>query len=398
MKKYNLASILLIIAVIATILPPGHHAYIGSYITLVAALLAVAIYGWRERAVFSDPASCAILVAIALVAATIPFVYHSPQDLTAPILLLPMLTTIAFGLLARPAKSVPSPTIFATLCLAAVLIALIGGAYERFTLGIYRPGLGNNPIHYASLAAMAGSLSMIGAASGRSAWRYLFLLGPVFGLCCAVIADSRGPMLGALAMTAVGGLVLLAWLWHERLFRFAFLTIAALGTGGVVFLIESGNSRVAGLMNSALNIFRFTGGSDDIRAALYGSALEVLRTSPIVGVGLGQIMLTAQQLYPEQGEVFTLDNLHADWANFAAMAGGMGLVAYFMLVMAPLLLLLDHRARADRPVVIGAILLVTGQITLGISNAMFGILPQTMIYAVSTGYLFVRTRRLPTSL
>jgi O-antigen ligase len=46
----------------------------------------------------------------------------------------------------------------------------------HFVLGIYRPGLGNNPIHFASLSAMSGCLAMVGVASGRSPWRYLFLL------------------------------------------------------------------------------------------------------------------------------------------------------------------------------------------------------------------------------
>jgi O-antigen ligase len=58
------------------------------------------------------------------------------------------------------------------------------------------------------------------------ALRYLFLLGPVFGLGCAVVADSRGPMLGALVMSAVGMTTLTVWLWRERRFRVAVLISA----------------------------------------------------------------------------------------------------------------------------------------------------------------------------
>jgi O-antigen ligase len=72
----------------------------------------------------------------------------------------------------------------------------------------------------------------------------------------------------------------------------------------------------------------------------------------------------------------------------------MGLLAWLLLLAAPLLLLLGPRARQDRPIVLGAVLLTTGQLVLGISNATFGILPQTMIYAVATGYFLVRARRL----
>lgn len=396
MPKLNLASFLLILAIGATIVPPGYPAYIGSYVGMAAALLAILIYSWRDGEAFGHPISRAILGAIALVAASVPFVYRGAQDLLGPVMIMPMLTTIGLGLLARRASHVPSATMFATICLTAAAIALVGGTYEAYILGIDRPGLGNNPIHYGTLAAMSGCLAMVGVISSRSVWRYFFLLGPVFGLGCAIISGSRGPLMGGLVMTAVGGLMLLIWLWHDRVFRLAFLVSTGIGAGVATYLMNTGNSRVAGLVDSALNIFRFTGGSDDIRAALYSSALEILRTSPLVGVGLGQIMLTAQRLHPEQAEVFTLENLHADWANLVAIAGSLGLVAYVLLLAAPLLLLLNKQLRHDRVIVLGAALLSVGQLTLGVSNAMFGILPQTMVYAVALGYLLVHARRLET--
>lgn len=392
--QLGLASTLLIVAIAATIMPPGYPAYIGAYVALVAAVLALLIYGWREPATFRHPTALAIIGAIVLVAAAIPWIYRGPQDILAPVLILPMLATIALGVLARPARWVPSPTQFALICLLASFIALVGGAYEHFVLGIYRPGLGNNPIHYATLGALAGCIAIVGVVAGTRPWRYLFLLGPVFGLGCAVVADSRGPMLGALAMSVTGIVVLSIWLWSEKLYRVAALTGVVVGAGVNAYLVGSGNGRAFSIFQSGLNIFQFTGGTDDIRAALYASALEILHTSPIVGVGLGQIMLTAQALFPAQGEVFTLENLHADWANFAAMAGGLGLLAWLLLLVAPLLLLVEPAARRDRPIVLGALLLSVGQFALGVSNATFGILPQTTLYAVILGYFLMRARRL----
>lgn len=390
----SLASTLLLIAICSAILPPGYAAYIGAYLALVASIVALAIYGWSERTAVRHPTSLAILVAIALVAVTLPFVYRGSQDLLAPVLVLPMLATIAMGLLAHSARWVPDVRTFALVCSAASAIALVGGAYQHFGLGIYRPGLGNNPIHYGSLAVMAGGLALVGVAAGTSSWRYLFLLGPVFGLAAAVISDSRGPMLGALAMGGVGIVTLFIWLRHDRWFRVAAAAGVVLAVTIVFYLVGSGNARIAGILHSGLDIFRFSGGTDDIRAALYASAIEMLRTSPIVGVGLGQIMVTAETLFPQQVAGTGLENLHADWANFGAMAGGLGLLAWLLLLAAPLLLLLDARIRSDRPTILGAILLTTGQFTLGISNATFGILPQTTIYAVGLGYFLARARRI----
>lgn len=390
----SLASTLLVIAIAATILPPGYPAYIGTYVALLAAMGAILACGWGERTTFLHPTAMAIVGAVLLVGAAVPFVYRGPQDLLGPVLILPMLATIALGLLARPANWVPGPTVFALICLVGSLAALIGGGYEHFVLGHYRPGLGNNPIHYASLAAMSGCLAMVGVIASTKPWRYVFLLGPIFGICCAVIADSRGPMLGALAMSAVGVLMLTIWLWRENLFRIAVLFGAATAAGTIVYLVGSGNARVAGIIQSGFDIFRFTGGPDDIRAALYTSALEILKTSPLVGVGLGQIMVTAETMFPSLVLGTRLENLHADWANFAAMAGTLGLLAWLLLLAAPLLLLLDAKTRQDRPIVLGAMVLSTGQLALGASNATFGILPQTVMYAVAVGYLLARARRL----
>lgn len=98
-------------------------------------------------------------------------------------------------------------------------------------------------------------------------------------------------------------------------------------------------------------------------------------------------MPIAESLFPQKLDGVGLENLHADWANFAAMAGGLGLVAW-------LLLLVDPRARRDGPIVLGAVLLTTAQIALGASNATFGVLPQTMVYAIPLGYFLARSRRL----
>lgn len=389
-----LASLLLILVLAATILPPGYPAYVGAYIAMGAALVLPLACAWRERAVVRHPTAFAVLTAIVLVAVAVPFVYKGERDLLAPVLMLPMLSTIALGMAGRDVKYMPGPIVFASLCLAGVTIALVGALYEHLVLGIYRPGLGNNPIHYGSLAAMSGGLALVGVVAGASRWRYVFLLGPAFGVATAVISDSRGPMIGALAIAAVGTLLLLAWLWREREFRFAVLAVIGLATVGALTLTSGVNIRVTGVLQNGLNIFLFTGGPDDIRAALYSSALEILRMSPIYGVGLGQIMETVQRLYPEQGEAFTLENLHADWANFAAMAGGLGIIAWLLLLSAPLFLLIDTNIRRDRPIVLGAVLLFIGQLTLGVSNTTFGILPQTATYAVMLGYLLARARRL----
>ncbi len=389
-----LSRTLLLLALFCGTALPGLAAYTGAYIALVLGALALVIFGWPERAAFSNPTARAILAAIALVSATLPFVYQGEADLMAPVFILPMLVSIALGLLARPVGWMPSASVMATVCLVAALVALVAGAYESAVLGVRRVGLGNNPIHYGTLAAMVGGMALVGVVAVQSRWRYFFLLGPILGIGAATLSGSRGPLVGALALAGMGTLFLVYWYRADRLMRVALLITIMIGAAILVYLLATGNARVTRIVSTAMNIFQFTGGSDDIRAALYGSAIHVLHQSPVFGVGFGQIMQAAQELYPEQRQVFRLENLHADWANFAAMAGSLGLLSWLLLLAAPVLLLVNKAARRDRPIVLGAVLLVTGQATLGVSNAMFGVLPQTVMYAVLLGYLFARARRL----
>jgi len=389
-----LSRTLLLLALFFGAALPGLAAYTGAYIALVLSAVALVLFAWPERQTFSHPTARAILLALALVSATLPFVYQGEADLMAPVFILPMLVSVALGLLARPLGWMPSASVMATICLIAALVAVVAGAYESVVLGVRRVGLGNNPIHYGSLATMVGGMALVGVVAAPSRWRYVFLLGPIFGIGAAILSGSRGPLVGALALAGMGTLFLVYWYRADKLMRVALLIAIMVGAAIVAYLLATGNARLMRIVSTATNIFQFTGGTDDIRAALYGSALHVLKTSPFVGVGFGQIMQAAQELFPQQRHVFGLENLHADWANFAAMAGGMGLLAWLLLLAAPLLLLIDKTARHDRPIVLGAVLLVTGQATLGVSNAMFGVLPQTVMYAVLLGYLFARARRL----
>lgn len=388
----NFPAILLLTALLATILPPGYAAFIGSYTTIILSLIALAAFGWQERDVLRAPPVLATVSAITLVVVTLPVVYQGEEDLLAPVLLLPMLTAVALATLGKPSSTVPDGTTFASICLFAAAIAAGGGVYEHYVLGVARAGLGNNAIHYASLAVMAGGMALTGVASGNSPWRYIFLAGPILGLIAATVSGSRGAAVGAVAMTIVAFPFFILWFWRERLFRISALSALCLGAVALVLLTASGNQRVMGIFDSALNIFRFTGSIDDIRAGLYTSAIRAFAQSPIFGHGMGQLMSTAREMYSDQAIMYQLDNLHADWANFAVMAGTIGLFAYGLLLVAPLLLLLDPRARSERAVIVCVALLVAGQFVLGISNSMFGILPQTMVYAVTLGYLLARIR------
>lgn len=382
--------IMTFVAIAATLMLPGYTAYIGSYVTLGISVLGLAIMGWTNRSVLSSHSLQAIHLALLLLAISVPFVYRSSADLMAPVLLLPMLAATGLAVIGTRARQ-PSPTVVASLALAGATIASVGGLIEHLAFGVARPGLGNNPIHYATLAVFAGSIALVGVSAGVERWRYVFLVGPLMGLSAAVLSGSRGPLVAGALMAIAGMTILGLSRWRDPIFRTLCFGLLLVGCLFAVGLLISDNSRLTRLADGAFDIFQMTGGKDDIRAALYASAVEVLRRSPWVGVGFGSLMTAAETMFPDLVPRYNLENLHADWANMGTMAGLLGLFAYALLLIAPLLLLIPARSRRDQSLVLLACLLSLGQVMLGLSNAMFGVLPQTVMFATMLGYLVARS-------
>jgi O-antigen ligase len=131
--------------------------------------------------------------------------------------------------------------------------------------------------------------------------------------------------------------------------------------------------------------------SDQVRILLYDSAWEQFLASPLFGQGFGQLMdAAAPRLaaikYP------LLENLHSDLADFAVVAGSFGLLAFGLIILAPLTVVMNGSGWSNRPVLFGAIMLSAGYVVLGLTNAMFGVLAQTVLYGMLVGMLAALSR------
>jgi O-antigen ligase len=180
--------------------------------------------------------------------------------------------------------------------------------------------------------------------------------------------NRRDPLLLAVfVLGAVGAAALLIYSTDNRAIEAFGSFIASLGSGDM-------------------------GTSDAARSAMYHAAWQALVDSPLVGLGYGQIIPFAQALHPEVPVLAELENYHSDIANFTAMAGIPGLFAYGLVLLSALVLPLAAPARRNRALVLGSLVLVVGYFTLGLTNVMFGVLPQTMLYVLMLGYLMAMQR------
>ncbi|KKB84098.1 hypothetical protein VW29_12005 [Devosia limi DSM 17137] len=393
----------------------GTAPFVADYIVLAAGLVGLVLaLVTRDELIRSWP-SRLLLLALVLVSITIPFVYHSVADLLPLAAFAPLLLVPGIAALLRRSPEWLSPYAFAMACLAGAIAACLVGLAEYAAIEGARAGAGNNPIHYGGITTMLGFMALTGIVAGRSPIRLIFLLGPLAGLVAALLSGSRGPLLAWFALGIVAVPFIIWWNRRDRLVL-AALAIA-LAAAIAVVMLSSDNRAVALLGPIAGNgssISLASGGlppetngvqgliaqaplvqaiqqQDVARLAMLHAAWEAFKSSPIVGIGFGQIMPFAKAVNPDV-DLGTLENLHSDIGNFAAMAGLLGVIAYGLVMLTPLSLLVPAAARSNRPLVLGSLMLVVGYGVLGLTNAMFGVLPQTMLFVLLLGYLMALQR------
>lgn len=369
----------------------GTAPFVADYIVLAAGLFGLGLALVSRDAVLKTLPARLPLLALGLIALTIPFVYKGELDLLPLGVFAAFLLVPGVAVLIQRSPEWLSPYAFALVCLTGAVTACLMGLAESSAIEGMRVGAGNNPIHYGGIAAMLGFMALTGVVAGRSPMRLLFLLGPPAGLVAVLISGSRGPLLAWVALGIVSGPLLLWW-GRRDLVLLGLFAVGAIAA--ITMLALNTDMRAIGELTAFVTTFLsggVAGTSDAVRSAMLSSAGEALVQSPIYGLGLGKIMDFALTRYPDAG-IGDLDNYHNDLANFAAMGGLLGLLAYGLVMLTPLALLWPAAARQNHALVLGSVMLVLGYGVLGLTNAMFGILPQTMLFVLVLGYLMALQR------
>ena len=379
----------------------GTAPFIADYVVIVCGLVGLVLAAIARRKAPIAPPAIMVYAALALLAATLPFAYRSTMDLLPVAACLPMLAAPGIAALLERGRADANTLgvhIVPLLCLFGVTSAVGMGLWEAMSTGTARAGVGNNPIHFGGITTIVGFLALTGMVSNASRWRVIYLAGPALAMVGVVLSGSRGPLLAWLALALVSLPILLI---GYKSWRLTFATIAALAVGGALFAVLAGDSLlvqrlliVPASLVSALSTDNPVGAllavmtaNDPYRTALYDAGWQALQSSPIVGIGYGQMMPLVRQLYPDMISLHTLENLHSDIADFAALGGLIGVVAYFLMLLSPAAALRGLRLRDHPGLWLTAVVLIVGYATLGLTNAMFGVLPQTALFAVALGAL-----------
>jgi O-antigen ligase len=385
-----LASVLVVSGLVFADVAP----HVADYIVLIAGAAGLIAAIVHRDAILAARQWWMLLLALALLTLTLPFVYRGSTDLVPILALAPFLVVPGVAFLLAQNQSLLRTFALPLLCLFGAIAAALLGLSEYIATSGARVEVGNNPIHYGGIAVLLGFMALTGICVGRSPWRMLFFLGPIAGMLAAILSGSRGPLLAGMAM-AVSSMPMLIF-WYRRDWAL-MLAIVIMVLGVPALALTFGSSMralsVFGEMTQALGVGSASPTPDVYRTAMYQSALQQFLASPIFGHGFGQIMETVRAAHPELPELATLEHMHSDLADFAALGGLLGVVAYGLIIAAPLTNLRFGKAKpTDRVVALGSALLATGYLFLGLTNAMFGVLPQTVLFALMLGYLIALRR------
>jgi len=364
---------------------------IGVLVIMAIGLLAVIIQR-KNLDIFRQKGIATLLIACAILLVALLPTAKSAQHVLAIFILAPLIFAGCYAFIVSHIADRITPLLIGSLAaLGACGGAAIAG-YEVIVLGAGRGGfLVNNPIHLADLSVALGFIALVGLYD-RSPWRWLVLMGPVAALAATLWSGSRGPLVGFAALAIVGGAFLVFTLWHgSRAMRWTFGLAVALVLAVSPFVEISLGGRVLSAQ-SILASFTETeapDGSMRERAVMYQSALAAFGASPIYGHGMIGYAGIAAQYAPPGTTMSVYDHLHSDIADFAVIGGIVGLVGYALILLAPLV----GAFRARGSALYLAIVMSVGYLVMGLTNAMIGILSQTVLFGVVTALIAILAKR-----
>lgn len=321
------------------------------------------------------------------------------EDIAAIMILAPLWLAGPYAaLIARAPKGLLEPSALGVLALLGTVGAVAVTGYDVFILQMPRGGFSvNNPIHLADLAVSLGFFALVGL-FGRHRWRFVVLLGPLFALAAVLLSGSRGPLLAfcVLAIVAAGYFVVVSWKPSRTIIAAVVVVLACLALA-MPFVTFNLGGREFQLAQSVGSIMAgdSTDSSNNERFAMLRTAWGAFQASPIFGHGLINYTSKAAVFSPADNPYIIGEHLHNDIANFSVIGGMLGVLCYAMLILAPLV----GAAKADgaqrNMVLFIALMASSGYVAMGLTNAMLGILTQTVLYGLMLALIGILSRRSP---
>jgi len=312
--------------------------------------------------------------------------------LAFPILLYQYLTSLA-----RPPRLVK----VAAYCLLGCLLGLLFALAQRYGLGIRRTvsvAAGANAV--ARVAALLGFLALIGLGQNLLSKRTLLAMAPIAAIGIVVLSGSRGTLLAIPVMLLVALVFALPAMWvkSRSLTAFSLVAISILAFGLVTIDPNGFVSRSMSTV-SKLAAGQLPGNSAALRYEMLVGAWNAFQQSPILGHGWAGHWEALMQSHPTP-EIFAPVkqhfSYHNDVADFAVAGGAFGVLAYFVLLLVPVVnLIADQKLRHNRAVAYALVLIPIAYAIFGLTDFVFGFDLLTTLYGFSLAFVLAAAKTSP---
>jgi O-antigen ligase len=316
-----------------------------TYFVLLFAIFAlispsvIAAFQSRNR----NPIDVMFVTAAALPAIAFLFSSEEPGDLLFAFNFAPLLLAVPLRWQIEKYAQVDSAVLIARLSLVGAGIAVIVGAVQVGLLGYDRAGQPlMSTFHFADTAMLLGFMALVGLfAPTKHRGRWLYLLGPVFGILVALLSGTRGALIAA----PVLGFVALAFALARAPARHRGVTLLVAGVVAVLSAILLFIAAKAGLTR-ALDGFSVTQDviagsavdkSTEERLTMLWGGYQAFLRAPLFGYGWLDMVPAILPYVPESEieRMLTFRQLHNGLLSFAVGAGIPGIVSFLILSVAP---------------------------------------------------------------
>jgi len=342
---------------------------------------------WRGR---PNAPTILFALAFALIFIAALAAMRQPADLFA---LVPYLAPLCFLPFAHIVGERQWP--IARLALIGATIGLVTALALRYGIGRPRAGEGSfitDPYRLSVTTLLLATLAL-GTLFTRERWRWLSLLGLVAAAGTIYLTGSRTTLLGVPVL-----LFLTALCFVKRPATIIALLVGAAALVGASLFVELPGKMRMRLWDVAGSIARGEAVIDEsiwIRIKLWGDGLRDVWNAPMFGHGWGDWMMAPMRArFPADLESLpNIAHMHNDALHFAMAGGGLGVIAWLLLLAAPVAgyLSLPREART-RPRLHAILVLVGGSFALGLADIMLASPAQLTLYVALTAVVLATGR------
>lgn len=314
-----------------------------TYFVLLFAIFAllspsvVAAFQSRSR----NPIDVMFVTAAALPALAFLFTSEEPGDLLFAFNFVPLMLAVPMRWQLEKYAQVDSALLIGRLSLVGAGIATIVAAVQVLMLGYERAGQPlMSTFHFADTAMLLGFAALVGLFAPGRHRRWVYLLGPLFGVIVGLLSGTRGALIAAPAL----GFVALAFALALAPARHRGVTLLVAGAVAVFAAILLFVAAKVGLTR-AMDGFLVTqdviaGGAVDQstqeRLTMLWGGWQAFLHAPLFGYGWLDMVPAILPYVPgnEMERMLTFRQLHNGLLSFAVGAGIPGVISFLILSVA----------------------------------------------------------------